>query len=313
MGIASGDTQVAAIPLSHAYGFGNLLMPVFLHGTAIVLRDSFVPHQLSSDAHRFGARVFHGVPYMFRYFLANEPHGGWPVCLRLLISAGAPLDAETIRAFHRRFGLKIHSFYGTTEAGGITFDSSDAIDCDPTVGWAIPGVTVGLRPDEGLPTGHGRIHVLSSAVGGGYAGEFGGDGFVDGGFLTGDYGRFAADGRLVLGGRVSAFINVAGRKVHPAEVETALRSLDGVADVRVLAADDRTRGEQIVAVIVRAGALTAADVRRRCAGILAPYKIPRTVLFVDEIPMTTRGKTDRHALEALVGHHLHGTDETPVL
>src|SRR5262249_26224621 len=113
MGIGPADTQVAAIPVSHAYGFGNLIMPMFLQGTAVVLRDSFVPHQLPADADRFGARVFQGVPFMFNYFISNELTATWPVGLRLLTSAGAPLDAETIRGFHERFRLKIHSFYGS--------------------------------------------------------------------------------------------------------------------------------------------------------------------------------------------------------
>ena len=100
-------------------------MPLLMQGTALVLRESFVPHQLPADARRFGARVFPGVPFMFEYFLANPPADGWPPCLRRLISAGAPLLPATVRAFHERFGVKIHSFYGATETGGIAFDDSE--------------------------------------------------------------------------------------------------------------------------------------------------------------------------------------------
>ena len=82
-----------SIPLSHSYGLGVLLMPLLLQGTAIVLRESFVPHQLPADARQFGARVFPGVPFMFEYFVANPPAGGWPPGAAALISAGAPLAA----------------------------------------------------------------------------------------------------------------------------------------------------------------------------------------------------------------------------
>ena len=123
MGIRPADTQVAVIPLSHAYGFGNLIMPMLLNGTPIVLRESFVPQLLPSDARRFAARVFHGVPFMFQYFVTNPPADGWPDCLQWLISAGAPLESETVKGFHDLFGVKIHSFYGTSEAGGICFDT----------------------------------------------------------------------------------------------------------------------------------------------------------------------------------------------
>src|SRR6185295_3824131 len=75
MRIAPADTQIAAIPISHSYGLGVLLMPLLMQGTACVLRDSFVPHQLPTDARQFGARVFPGVPFMFEYFLANPPAG----------------------------------------------------------------------------------------------------------------------------------------------------------------------------------------------------------------------------------------------
>jgi len=135
-----------------------------------------------------------------------------------------------------------------------------------------------------------------------YVGSDQGD-FTDEGFLTGDYGTIAADGRLTLWGRVSSFINVAGRKVQPAEVEATLRTLPGVADVRVVGGNDQRRGEHVVACIVLqpgSAPLTVLAVRRFCADRLAPHKIPREVVFVDAIPLTIRGKTDREALNAMI-------------
>ena len=135
----------------------------------------------------------------------------------------------------------------------------------------------------------------------GYAdGERGG--FVDGGFLTGDYGAWDACQRLMLVGRASSFVNVAGRKVQPDEVERVLRAMPGVADVRVVAAPDAQRGQQLVACVVaaRGSAPTALELRRHCAARLAPHKIPRAIVFLDAIPVTARGKTDRAALDDLV-------------
>src|SRR3954454_9485785 len=110
MAIAPGETQIAAFPMSPSYGLGNLLLPLLLQGTACVLRDSFVPQLVPADAQRFGARIFPAVPFMFEYFLAHPPAGGWPPALQRLICAGAPLSAATVRAFHELFGVKIHSF-----------------------------------------------------------------------------------------------------------------------------------------------------------------------------------------------------------
>ena len=304
MGIEPNDVQIAAIPLSHSYAIGNLVMPLLLQGTAFVLRESFVPQRLPSDARALGARVFPGVPFMFQYFNEHPPIDGWPPCLQRLISAGARLYPAEAHAFHERFGLKIHSFYGTSETGGVTYDETDTLSDRPAAGRALPGVTVNLRSDEGAPQPGGRVFVQSAAVCDGYAGMAAGQGFESGGFLTGDYGEFDANGRLMLTGRVSSFVNVAGRKVQPQEIEQVLRSMPGVADVRVLAAPDAQRGQQIAACLVTRTKMTTVDIRRYCAGRLAPYKIPRAVVFVDEIPVTARGKTDRRALDELVRAHL---------
>jgi len=253
-----------------------------------------VPQLVPADARRFGARIFPAVPFMFEYFLDHPPAGGWPPALRQLISAGAPLGAATVRAFHDRFGLKIHSFYGASETGGIAFDADDEVDDSGTVGSPLPGVTVTVRDS--------RIHVCSAAVSSGYVDDDG-DAFVDGGFLTGDYGEWDSRGRLLLRGRASSFVNVAGRKVQPDEVEAVLRGMPGIADVRVVAAPDARRGQQIVACIVvdaRASSITTLVIRRYCAERLASYKVPRAIVFVERIPLTARGKTDRAALDALV-------------
>jgi acyl-CoA synthetase (AMP-forming)/AMP-acid ligase II len=298
MNIMPSDVQMATIPVSHAYGLGNLVMPLLLQGTQVVMRDSFIPLQLMADARRSRARLFPGVPFMFEFFLSLPPTVEWPPSLTSLISAGAPLKQGTVRAFHARFGLKIHSFYGTSESGGITFDGGDEIDDSGTVGFPIPGVTVTLRDQEDVK---GRVHVASSGVATGYT-DGPDDVFTDGGFLTGDYGTWDERGRLALGGRVSSFVNVAGHKVRPDEVEDVLRAMPGVADVRVIGADDSRRGEQIVACVVaeRAGTIQELAVRRFCAARLAPHKIPRAIVFVDAIPTTARGKVDRTALAHII-------------
>jgi long-chain acyl-CoA synthetase len=277
----------------------------------MVLRESFVPHQLPADARSFDATTFPGVPFMFEYFIANPPENGWPRGLRRLISAGARLPVETVRGFFDRFGVKIHSFYGASESGGISYDDSDEIDHD-TVGWPLPGVTITIRPDSDTPPGTGRVHVRSAGVASGYVGETAEE-FCSGGFLTGDYGAFGPTGRLVLTGRVSSFINVAGRKVQPAEVEDVLRQMPGVRDVRVLAAADSQRGEQVVACLAvepgQTESVTTVAVRRFCSSRLAPHKIPRTVVVLDAIPMTPRGKTDRRALDEEIRLRIKGLPE----
>ena len=306
MGLNAADIQIAAIPLSHSYGFGNLIMPLLLQGTAIVLREPFIPPQFLLDARRFQAGVFPGVPYMFNYFVANPPEDGWPSCLRQLISAGARLDPKTVDDFRARFGVKIHSFYGTTETGGIAFDAGDAPSRDGDVGTLMPGVALTVQPDEGAPPGSGRILVRSASVSSGYfrSRDEEDDPFTDGGFLTGDYGRVEDSGHLNLTGRASVAVNVAGRKVHPAEVERVLRSMEGVDDACVIAAPDARRGQQIVACVISRQNASALEVRRFCAASLAPYKVPRAIIFLPSLPVTPRGKPDHVRLLAMVREQL---------
>jgi long-chain acyl-CoA synthetase len=299
MGIGPNDTQVATIPLSHAYGFGNLLVPLLLQGTAIVLREAFVPQRLPADARAVGARVFPGVPFMFDYFGQHPPPGGWPPTLTTLMSAGARLGQTTVDRFRGEFGLKIHSFYGTTETGGICYDAEDDAVTEGNVGRPLPSVGVSLRPHEGAPPGGGQVLVSGAGVITSYADGRDPEVFADGGFLTGDLGEFDADGRLVLSGRISPFVNVAGRKVQPREVEQALRDIEGLLDVRVIGVADQRRGELLVAFLVmRAARPSVVELRRFCATRLASFKIPRAFVFLDEIPVTARGKTDRAALDA---------------
>ena len=302
MGIQPGETQIAVIPLSHAYGFSVVLMPLLLQGTAIVLRDTFVPEQWAADVERYGATSFPGVPFIVRHLLTNPP-ASWPDGIERIVSAGAPLPPDMARAFRARFGSKIHSFYGTTETGGITYDSSDD-ENDESVGTLLPGVTVTLMPDDGGGT---RVHVRSGAVSSGYAASDD-DGFCEEGYLTGDYGVFDDRGRLTLTGRVSSFVNVAGRKVWPPEVERVLQAMPGISEAKVLARVDERRGEQVVAcIVVEAAArpsIAAIDVRRFCGARLAPHKIPRAFLFLERMPLTARGKVDRTVLEALVQSEL---------
>jgi acyl-coenzyme A synthetase/AMP-(fatty) acid ligase len=223
----------------------------------------------------------------------------WPSTLETVISAGAPLDPPVARELADRTGCRIQSLYGTSETGGIAFDAAPVAG-EVSMGPPVPGVTLEFRPDDAAAPGTGRILVRGPAVSCGYAG---GDAsaFVDGGFLTGDLGSLDGSGRLRLTGRVSAFVNVAGRKVQPEEVEGVLRTHPGVADARVFGVPDAQRGERLAAcVVARDAGLGVVALRAFCADRLAAYKIPRALVLVADLPRDERGKVNRRALEALV-------------
>jgi long-chain acyl-CoA synthetase len=306
MDIRPDDVNLAAIPLSHSYGLGNLVMPLLLQGTSIVLRDAFSPPRLFEDIRACGATVLPGVPFMFDYIRRHLQAERFPPAMRVLITAGARIDGETVSEFHRLFGLKIHSFYGTSETGGIAYDDSPAIG-PITMGHPLPGVGVSFREAPGAVPGEGRLHVRGAAVTCGYAGdpESTRESFVDGGYLTGDIGMLDADGRLFLTGRVSRFVNVAGRKVHPQEVARVLLEYAGVSEAKVFGIPDPVRGQALVACVVAdPDRVDVLGLRRHCAAHLSPYKIPRQLVILRALPVDARGKTDHRALEALVSREL---------
>ena len=299
MGIGSTDVNLTYLPLSHSYAIGNVVMPLLLQGTAVALRQSFSPSQFVHDVDASGATVFPGVPFMFAHIRELSQIDRLPPRLRLLVTAGARIDPATVIWFRDRLNRKVHSFYGSSETGGIAYDDSDDVADPLHVGRAMPETRVEIRGE----TGAGRIFVAGNAVVSGYAPAGRGDPaspFRDGGFLTGDIGYLDGENRVVLTGRGSPLVNIAGRKVDPAEVERVLAGLPGVVDARVLGVSCARRGQELVAFVVRShSALTPIAIRQRCAGTLSPYKIPRRIIFIDQLPIDARGKIDRRALEAL--------------
>ncbi len=304
MDIRPEDVNYGVIPLSHSYGLGNLVIPLFLQGTKIALCDLFLPGRLQEDVDAARASIFPGVPFHFERILTHFQGARLPPSLRLLLSAGARIDPDLVTSFREGLGMKVHSFYGSSETGGITYDDSEEVAELLHVGKAMPETEVSLRSEDSS-TSEGRVFVRGNAVAGGYVEGDEREGpskFVDGGFLTGDLGRRDELGRLVLTGRVSSFVNVAGRKVNPREVEAVLLEMPGILEAKVLGLPCEQRGQKLVAFVVpRARQLNELDVRTFCAKRLSPHKIPRELVLLDFLPLTGRGKVDRRALEDLAG------------
>jgi acyl-CoA synthetase (AMP-forming)/AMP-acid ligase II len=297
MEIGSDDVNLGVIPPAHSYGLGNLVMPLVLQGTRLLILRDPLPATLSTILSLEEPCIFPGVPALFEMLARLPEQAMAPKGLRLCISAGAPLRPGTAVAFRRRFGLPVRSLYGASECGGITYDASPdgqvAEASDGSVGLPLPEVEVRLSGEEG------RVTVKSSAVAFGYLSgvEASGDGeFSEGWFKTGDTGRFDDQGRLILTGRIGALVNVAGRKVNPREVETALLGVPGVGDAAVLGVPDAARGEALVACLVTQAELSREMVMSCLRQELAGYKLPRRLVFVDSIPRNERGKLDRGAL-----------------
>ena len=307
MGLSDRDRLLAAIPFSHSYGLSSLVVPALARGRTLVVPGEDGPFGPLAAAAAAGVTAFPTVPAYLAALLRLDEPPPLPPSLRLVLTAGAPLPAETSARFRARYGRPVHVFYGASECGGICYDREGDAAERGTVGAPVEGVRIELEASGGADgegtaaDGGGRVGVRSPAVAAGYLPRP--DPSLAGGrFLTEDLAVWRG-GELALVGRLDDVINVRGKKVNPREVERVLRGLAAVEDVAVFAAPAAGGGacEPTVRAVIAcaAGALTREAVLSWCRDRLADHKRPRSVVLVERLPRTERGKLDRAALDRL--------------
>jgi long-chain acyl-CoA synthetase len=299
MGLSGDDRLLAAIPLSHSYGFTTLAVSALTRGLTLVFPADRGPFSPLATARDLGATVFPTVPAYIQALLKLAPPPAWPESIRLVISAGAPLPSATATQFRETYRQPVHVFYGASECGGICYDREGGAAERGTVGTPVDGVRLSLAPLEPFTNEEGIVTVESSGVGETYVPEREAR-LGSGRFETSDVGAWQG-GEIALRRRVDRVINVRGRKVDPAEVEGVLAALDGVEEAVVIGMRSDDGRDEIVHAVVAcpSGRHTYRDVAAWCRHHLADHKVPRSVVFVNAIPRTPRGKVDRLALLAL--------------
>ena len=290
MDIRAGDVNFGAIPFSHSYGFSNLVTPLLVQGTAVVIANDYLPQSIVALCNRHRCTVVPAIPMVFEY-LTSLAEGRFET-VRTFLSAGAPLPPSTSRRFRERFGHEIHSFYGCSECGGIAYDRAGGAVERGTVGSAMENVSLSVASD--------RLVVRSAAVTLGYLHDaktfapFGPSTFV-----ADDLAQIADDGHITLTGRASELINTAGKKVNPREVEQVILQIDGVRQAKVYGSPAGARGEVVAAAVVASPDVTREQVREFCRERLSLHKVPRIVKLIDAIPVDDRGKVRRSVLAEL--------------
>jgi acyl-CoA synthetase (AMP-forming)/AMP-acid ligase II len=294
MGIGPNDVNYGVIPISHSYGFSNLLTPLVARGVSMVVTGDRLPRAVLNGLGKTRATVFPGMPVFYQAFCAVDDLPDLSA-LRLCISAGAPLPAALAGQYKRKFGQPIHSFYGSSECGGICYDREAKHFVDGFVGSPMIGVSVKLIEPDALST---QIEVRSGGVADGYFPEPNRDKLGNGVFRPDDLLERVETG-FRIAGRVSDLINVAGKKVNPVEVETHLLSVSGVRQAVVFSRPSSVRNEEIAACVVADKNIDEAELLRSCRAHLNGWKIPRRIFLVAEIPVNERGKTSRRQLAEL--------------
>lgn len=306
-GFSATDRLLHMLPIYHVHGLFVGLGCVLMSGASMVWHGSF------SDKAAVIAMpectVMMGVPTYYTRLLSNSDFGS-ECCsnMRLFISGSAPLLSETFVEFHTRSGHTILERYGMTETGMNTSNPLEGERRAGTVGPSLPGVTVRVVDDAGdvLVIGEtGNLQVQGPNVFPGYwrmpektAEDFTSDGY----FNTGDKATVDAQGYVSIVGRSKDMIISGGLNVYPKEIELVIDDMAGVKESAVIGVSHADFGEAVVAVIIADGtAPTSESVIAHCKQLLANFKVPKRVEFIEALPRNAMGKVQKNLLRERFG------------
>ena len=298
----AGETTVIATPLFHALGLAHGTLAITL-GTKMILRRRFDEAAIVQLTSRHAASALVLVPIMLRRILDLEDlDPGQLSSLRIIFLGGSQLGGELATRALNTFGPVVYNLYGSTEVSGVTIATPADLRAAPaSVGTPPRGIRMRLYDDRDLVIGQphvrGRIFAGTGMEFEGYSGG-GNKTVIDGLMATGDVGHVDAAGRLFIDGRDDDMIVSGGENVFPGEIEELLCGHPDVTEAAVIGVPDDEFGARLRAfVVTRDGAELDEDaVRGYVRQNLARYKVPRDVVFVDQLPRNPTGKVLKRVL-----------------
>ena len=302
----SGEVTSLPSPMFHALGYLHSTIAMLL-GSTLVLRRRFRPATVLADIEKYRATALVVVPVMLSRILdeldktAPKPNLS---SLRIVFVSGSQLGSELATRALKDLGPVIYNLYGSTEISFATIARPLDLSINPaTVGPPVRGVRVKIFDDNGVevPRGTvGRIFVGTTFPFEGYTGG-GGKQVIDGMLSSGDVGYFDERGLLYVSGRDDEMIVSGGENVFPAEVENLISGHPEVIEATALGVEDQEFGARLRAFVVRTeGAVIDEDaVKAYVRDHLARYKVPREVIFLDELPRNPTGKILKRELREM--------------
>jgi acyl-CoA synthetase (AMP-forming)/AMP-acid ligase II len=273
-----GVPLVITQPLFHGFGVGFLALGMAF-GMPIVVRRHLDAEQVAEFLRDHPGAVLTGVPPV----LAKVARTGVVVPLAAVVSGGGSLHPAVADRLTTAFGPVLFNLYGSTEQGWSTLATpTDLAEAPGTIGRPAAGVKLAIQGDGGESLPAGVVGHLW--VGGRLAGRM-----AD----SGDLGHTDSAGRFFVDGRADDLIVTGGENVFPIEVENALLSHPAVADARVIGVPDQEYGALLEAHIVRREPVDAGELLRHARTRLSRAKVPRSITFVDALPVTSTGKPAR--------------------
>jgi malonyl-CoA/methylmalonyl-CoA synthetase len=296
------DVLLHALPVYHTHGLFVAMNTVLFSGGTLLLHRKFNADAVMRDLPQ--ATSFMGVPTFYTRLLKLEALNRKTTDhMRLFVSGSAPLLAETHTAFSARTGRAILERYGMTETNMIASNPFGGERRAGTVGFALPHVDVVITDPatgDALPNGQdGMIEVRGPNVFHGYwrnpektAEDLRGSGF----FITGDLGRIDEKGYLVISGRAKDLIITGGFNVYPKEIEDVIDGLPGVIESAVIGLPHGDFGEAVTAVVATQQVLNEVAMIAHLKTQLGAFKVPKRVLFIEDLPRNTMGKVQKAEL-----------------
>jgi long-chain acyl-CoA synthetase len=298
----SSETQLAILPLAHAYGIVAINV-AYLTGATFVMHPRFDPMSVLSAIERYKIASFAAVPAMFVALLyAPDAEKYDTSSLMYCVSGSAPLPVEILKGFEHKFSCKIREGYGLSEAAAVlTAHGADMPQKPGSVGVPIPGVEVRVvdENDNPVPVGEvGEIIARGPNIMQGYYNlpEQTQATLRDGWLHTGDMGRFDEDGYLYIVERKKDLIIRGGFNIYPRDVEEVLATHPAVIEAAVVGIPSDRLGEEVKAFVVVNGPVDAEALMAFCRERLANYKTPSVIEFVDALPRNAIGKVDKKEL-----------------
>jgi len=308
LALTPADRCLNVMPLFHIHGLVAALLASLAAGASVVCTPGFYAPRFFAWVDEFQPTWYTAVPTMHQAILSRAPAHQDIIArrpLRVIRSSSAALAPRVSAQLETAFGAPVIEAYGMTEAAHQMAANPlpPRVRKPGSVGVAAgPEVAIMDSAGQLLTQGAiGEVVARGSNVMRGYEGNAAA--FADGWFRTGDQGYLDADGYLFLTGRLKELINRGGEKIAPREIDEVLLDHPAVAQAVAFAVAHATLGEEVAAaVVVRDGAVvTEMELRRFAADRLAPFKVPRRVLVVDEIPKGPTGKLQRIGLAEKFG------------
>jgi fatty-acyl-CoA synthase len=297
------EPWLVAAPMFHSWGFAHFTLGMAL-GAQLVLRRRFDPEDALSACAQHECTTLVVVPVMLSRILELPPEtiDRYDLqALKIIGASGSALPGPLATEVMDRFGDVLYNLYGSTEVAWATIAQPVDLRAAPgTAGRPPFGTIVKLYDENGAEVAAGetgRIFVGNELVFDGYTGG-GNKAVINGLMSTGDVGHFDAGGRLFVDGRDDEMIVSGGENVFPREVEDLLSHHAGVDEAAVLGVPDEKFGQRLRAFVVTStpGAVTEDELKAYIKSNLASYKVPREIVFLDELPRNATGKVLKREL-----------------